>query len=337
MKKTLVALALCAAGTAQAQSSVTIYGVVDSGLVLENGGKNGSVAKISGGASAGSRIGFKGREDLGGGMGASFVLETGFNTDDGSLNAGGGIFGRQSYVGLDGGFGAVSVGRQYSLLYLAVNEVADPFKTGSAGRANNILQMAGTRINNAVRYTSPVFGGFNVNALYGAGEVAGREAAGRNLNGELAYANGPLAARLVYATFNDAPTLNSTPLSTTRSRALLGAYLIGALRLHAGYALNNSDGGLNSRDLLVGATYTLGSNRFATSIIYHNDRSTSDADVDQYALGVYHALSQRTELYGVIAYMRRKNVAAANTFFVGNASDTGTGNRGINLGVKHSF
>ncbi|WP_432239680.1 porin [Herbaspirillum robiniae] len=337
MKKVIFAAAMCAASTAYAQSSVTIYGVVDSAVVVENGGKNGSVTKISGGASSGSRIGFKGREDLGGGLSATFVLETGFNSDDGSLNAGGGIFGRQSYVGLDGSLGTISVGRQYTLIYFAVNEVVDPFKTGSAGRANNIMQMAGTRVNNAVRYSSPSYAGFNTNLLYAAGEVAGREAAGRHLEGELAYAKGPLAARFVYSTTNDSPATNNSPLTASRIKALLTSYQFQSLKLHAGYAYNNSDAGMSSNDIILGTTYVVGSNKFAASIIHHNDRTATNADVDQYAVGVYHALSARTELYGVIGYMSRKNAAAANAFFIGNSSDAGTGNRGINLGVKHSF
>lgn len=335
MKKIVIAMSLCAVRAAHAQ--VAIFGVVDSAVVMESGGKNGSVTKVSGGASAGSRLGFKGREDLGDGMSASFVLETGFNSDDGSLNAGGGIFGRQAFVALEGQFGGVSMGRQYTLIYFAVNEVVDPFKTGSAGRANNILQMAGTRLNNSIRYSSRTLNGFSTNFIYAAGEVAGREAAGRHLEGELAYAKGPLAVRAIYSTTNNSPAIAATALTASRIKLLLGAYQISALRLRAGYAHNSSTAGLSSADMIVGATYTVGANKFASSVIHHDDHTATNADVDQYAVGVYHAVSQRTELYGVIAHMKRKNAAAANTFFIGNSSDTGTGNRGVNLGIKHSF
>src|SRR5437868_4896157 len=107
MKKTAIAFALAAAfaGAAQAQSSVTVYGAVDLGLVLERG-PAGSVTKLSSGVEAGSRLGFKGTEDLGGGLSAKFVLEMGISVDNGGLNQGGAAFGRQSLVGLAGGFGS---------------------------------------------------------------------------------------------------------------------------------------------------------------------------------------------------------------------------------------
>lgn len=338
-KAIFTALALAAAaGHVQAQSAVTMYGVLDSGLVMEGGGKNGNVTRLSGGASAGSRLGFRGKEDLGGGMAALFVLESGINVDDGTLNAGGGIFGRQAYVGLSGGYGTVTMGRQYSLIYLAVNEVADPFKTGSSGRANNVLQMAGTRINNAVRYTSPSYNGFSTNLQYAAGEVAGRSAAGRHLDAELAYAGGALAGRVVYSTFNDAPVSALAPLNATRTVTAMGSYLIAkTVKLHAGYAVNKNDVAMDSRDAIAGVTYLAGLNRFVASVIQHNDRTAVNADVDQYAVGAYHALSLRTELYFIYSRMRRENAAAANAFFVGNASDAGSGDRGVNIGIKHSF
>ena len=338
MNKSLIAVLLSAcASTAAAQSALNMYGVLDSGLVLEGGGKNGSVTKVSGGAAAGSRLGFRGSEDLGGGLAANFVLEAGINVDDGTLNAGGGLFGRQAFVGLSGPIGALTMGRQYSLIYLAVNEVADPFRTGSAGRANNVLQMAGTRINNAVRYTSPALNGFNVNLQYAAGEVAGREQAGRHLDAELAYLRGPLAGRLIYSTYNDAPASAAAALNSTRTSSAMASYQFGAVKLHAGYAANKNDINMDSRDAIAGLTYINGANRYTSSVIHHNDRTRVNADVDQYAVGAYHALSKRTELYLIFATMRRKNAAAEAAFFVGNASDAGSGNRGTNIGLKHSF
>jgi len=339
MKKTMMALLLMAAGgVVHAQASVTVYGVLDSGLVLEGGGKNGNVTKVSGGAAAGSRLGFRGKEDLGGGMSASFVLESGINVDDGSLNAGGGLFGRQAFIGLHGGYGSVTMGRQYSLIYQAVNEVADPFKTGSSGRANNVLQMAGTRINNSVRYTSPSFNGFNVNVQTAMGEVSGRAAAGRRFDAELAYAGGPWAGRMVYSTYNDAPASNFTALNRTRIGTAMGSYLFATrLKLHGGVAVNKDNVNLDSRDAIVGLTYFCGTNRLVGSVIEHDDRTAVNADVTQYAVGAYHGLSPRTELYFIFSKMRRENAAAEASFFVGNASDAGSGNRGVNIGIKHAF
>ncbi|MDO9203061.1 MAG: porin, partial [Hydrogenophaga sp.] len=112
MKKSLIALAvLAASGAAMAQSSVTLYGIAD---VVIHKDKGASAALASGGVS-GSRLGFKGTEDLGGGLKANFVLEQGLQLDTGAIGDGtaktaGQAFSRQSYVGLSGGFGEVKLG-----------------------------------------------------------------------------------------------------------------------------------------------------------------------------------------------------------------------------------
>ena len=112
MKHTLVAAAILAsffAGNASAQSSVTVYGLLDAGLTSEHGGADGSVTKLATGVHSGSRIGFKGTEDLGNNLKANFVLENGLDVDTGA-NRQGALFGRKAYVGLSGGFGAVNSG-----------------------------------------------------------------------------------------------------------------------------------------------------------------------------------------------------------------------------------
>ena len=142
MKKSLLALAVLGAfaGAASAQSSITIYGIADAGIVAESGNPAGSVTKLTSGVSAGSRLGFRGTEDLGGGLAAIFALETGILLDTGGnaqgqvfANQNGLVFGRQDYVGLTGGFGAVTAGRQYNPYFITVNTV-DPFGTGYADR-----------------------------------------------------------------------------------------------------------------------------------------------------------------------------------------------------------
>ena len=112
MKKSILALAVLGAvsGAASAQSSVTVYGLVDVALVRESGAATGASTKITSGVGAGSRLGFKGSEDLGGGLSALFLLENGFQADTGAMGQGGLLFGRQAYVGLQGGFGTVTIG-----------------------------------------------------------------------------------------------------------------------------------------------------------------------------------------------------------------------------------
>jgi predicted porin len=113
MKKALLALAVLAAfaGTASAQTNVTMYGVLDMALQHENDGVNSTTA-LDSGIQSGSRLGFKGTEDLGGGLKANFDLEAGVNADTGTSSQGGILFGRQAWVGLSGGFGSLRLGRQ---------------------------------------------------------------------------------------------------------------------------------------------------------------------------------------------------------------------------------
>lgn len=126
MKKSLLALAVLGAfaGAASAQTNVTIYGVVDAGITHENGAA-GSVTKLATGVQSGNRLGFKGTEDLGGGLKANFQIENGFNLDTGTQRQGA-LFGRQAYVGLSGNFGAINLGRQYNPVFNALDSI-DPW------------------------------------------------------------------------------------------------------------------------------------------------------------------------------------------------------------------
>src|ERR1700712_2054436 len=179
MKKSLLAIAVLTAvtGAAYAQSSVTLYGKVDLGLVLDSGASAGKSVRISSGVTGGSRIGFKGVEDLGGGMKAAFQLETGYCADSaaGAPNFCTGsnqFMGRQAHGDLTGAFGAISAGRQYSLGFNNLSRV-DPFTEGYAPDINNLVDGAGTRVNNALRYTTPVISGLSAAGQLSLGEQTG--------------------------------------------------------------------------------------------------------------------------------------------------------------------
>ena len=125
------------AGSA-ASSNVAVYGVLDAGIVAERGcAANCTSSKVSGGVASGSRLGLQGREALGNDVSAVFALEAGVQNDTGQSEDGR-LFGRQAYVGLDSRLGALTLGRQYNLQYLALTDVADPFKGGMAGSASNL-------------------------------------------------------------------------------------------------------------------------------------------------------------------------------------------------------
>lgn len=355
MNKTMLALLLGAwAGAAAAQSNVTVYGIVDMALVRESGGSV-ATTKLTSGVEAGSRLGFKGVEDLGGGLSAIFLLENGFQSDTGALGQGGLLFGRQAYVGLQSkSAGTLVMGRQYTPQYLAVAAV-DPFGSGTAGDTKNLMASTGnsaSRMDNAVKYISPSVNGFNGEVVYGAGEVAGDSTAGRQFGGALAYVNGPLTVRLAHHNRNnDTATLKNT--SAAKNTVLTALYDFGVLKAHFAYGV---DKGLNSalpRNLanpfgyavaptpstdsdvvLVGVTVPQGVATWIASYIRKNDKTRFNQDADQLAAGYRYYLSKRTDLYAVYAYIRNKNGAG---YTAGSAIEGGTGNRGLNLGIRHIF
>lgn len=325
----LTALASIAFAPAQAQGQVTVYGIVDVGLVRESDAPKGSVTNLSSGVASGSRLGFKGSENLGGGLKASFVLENGLNADTGAAGQGGLLFGRQSYVGLSGSFGALTLGRQYSPYYKALRDVGDAFgAVNLAGRAGNIMA-TNTRVDNAVEYITPSAAGLQADLAYVAGETAGGSAGNRALSGALAYARGPLRLQLAAHQLNNAGATDHT------SNTLLAAsYDAGALIVHAAVARNRGPAAADSRDLVMGVTMPLGADRLLVSRVRHADRTAAAQDATQWGLGYFHALSTRTDLYAAYASILNRRGAA---YKVGNATDKGSGSKAANLGLRHSF
>lgn len=184
------------AGVANAQSNVTIYGVIDEGLNYTNNVGGASNYELQSGYVQGSRFGFRGYEDLGDGMKAIFRLENGFNINNGKLGQGGRIFGRTAFVGLtDDKLGTISLGRQYDSI---VDFVAPLTANGNwagymfAHTFDNDNTDNSFRVNNSVKYQSPTIYGVQFGALYGASNLAGNFANNRVLSFGASYANGPL-------------------------------------------------------------------------------------------------------------------------------------------------
>jgi len=278
MKKSLLALAVLGAfaGAAQAQSSVTIYGIVDTGITYTS--KVGSVAGtpaatatgsrfgLNSGILQGSRIGFKGVEDLGGGLSAVFNLEAGFQNDTGAMQGAdastpSSLFRRKSVVGLQGGFGAVLAGRQTDILDDiggSMTSVGD-FGGVVSNVGSGLSRLQGTRTNNSIRYNTNNLGGFTGSLIYGFGETAGSASAGQawGLGGK--YENGPLALAAAYyqakangaSTLNNAGAADTSITSTTLNSAyanpnvsgtvlktwtLAAAYQIGAAKIYGNWS-----------------------------------------------------------------------------------------------------
>ena len=333
MKKSLIALACASAfaGSANAQS-LTTYGIVDMGFVGENG--TASVQKLTSGVQSGTRLGFRGTEDLGNKMKALFVLETGIAADAGGFNQGAG-FARQSFVGLQSDAGTLTLGRQYTPFFLALNAVADPFASGLAGNAQNLIPSSGIRMNNAVKYASPTFSGVSGEVAYGFGEsTTGSDRTGKNVGGSIGFTDGTLNVRLAYHKANDATVATSNLNDTSTILAI--NYKFEVAKVFAAYSDNNVQisGRGKSRDLLIGVSVPFGNHTFIASYINKDGRSALNRDADQLGLGYTYTLSKRTNLYAAWASIDNKNGAP---YTVGNNSDLGTGDRAVNLGVRHTF
>ena len=194
--------ALLACSAAHAQSTVTLYGIIDEGLNFTNNAGHGSALKMSSGDVLGSRFGLKGSEDLGGGYSAIFRLENGFNASNGALGQGSRMFGRQAYVGLSSKeFGTLTLGRQY-------DPTADLFSgmTAAGAWAGNVASNPfdndnadwDFRVNNAVKYTTPVWYSFTGEAMYGFSNTAGGFAQNRVISAAGQYQAGGLTAVAAY-------------------------------------------------------------------------------------------------------------------------------------------
>ncbi|WP_118180005.1 porin [Paraburkholderia phosphatilytica] len=216
MKKTLIAAGILGAFavTAQAQSSVTLYGTLDAGLVYTNNQGGHSNWQQASGSVSNTYFGLKGNEDLGGGLHAIFTLESGFNMNDGQYSENGTLFNRQAYVGLQSEqYGTLTIGRQYDSMvdYLA------PLSEAGYGYGNNLAahpfdndNLDNTfSIKNAVKYTSANYAGFKFGGLYGFSNDAGQFSNNRAWSAGASYSNGPLNFAASYLQVNNAVGLTN--------------------------------------------------------------------------------------------------------------------------------
>lgn len=288
MKKSLIALAvLAASGAAMAQSSVTLYGIAD--VVIHK--DKGASAKMTSGGVSSSRLGFKGTEDLGGGLKANFVLEQGLQLDTGAIGDGtpataGQAFSRQSYVGLSGGFGEVKLGKMwtaYDDIAGATNPVFDSVlaPTGiwaSSGYAGNPA--------NGLYYATPDFGGIS-----GAVSTTLKEGTGNQSTAFHAkYEGGPVFAGFAYQ-------IDKVGAAETKFTRVNGSYDLGMAKLLAGYGLVKKTAGADVTDFTIGADVPLAAN-IVLSAGYASSKPDGGNRASSYGLGVAYVLSKRTTVYG---------------------------------------
>jgi predicted porin len=314
-----------AGAAAQAQNAVKLYGVMDLGIVSDrDSGK--SASKVESGNQTASRWGVTGTEDLGGGLQASFVLESQIDADTGTSSHPGRIFGSQSWVGLSGGFGSVKLGRMFTPYFGAI-AVNDPFDARGPGESTRLFQDGGVRMDNTVKYSlPPVFGGVYGDLAYAAGETAGNSSANRQVSMDAGYLAGPLNVQFAHHDSKDAQGK-----SLARSSLVGGNYDFGPVRGWLILARSRNDTGLDTRDNLVGVSAPFGRHAVSADYVRKDDRARANADAHQLALAYYYTLSKRSNLYLIAS--RLNNDGAANY----QASLPGGGRRLLAAGMRHQF
>jgi general bacterial porin, GBP family len=216
MKKTLIIAGVLGtfAASAQAQSSVTLYGTLDAGLVYTNNSGGHNNWQEGSGSVSDTYYGLKGTEDLGGGLHALFKLESGFNLNNGRFSESNTMFNRQAYVGLQSDqFGTVTLGRQYDSMV----DYLGPLAEAGSGYGNNLAAHPfdndnldnSFSIKNAVKYQSVNYAGFTFGGLYGFSNSAGQFSNNRAWSAGASYNNGPLNVGAAYMQNNNSRTANT--------------------------------------------------------------------------------------------------------------------------------
>ena len=373
-KSTEVTLALSAALVsfgAHAQSTagssnVTIYGVVDTYLQSVRG--DSTLHRVQSGGLNSSRFGLRGTEELGAGLRAFYTFEAGVNADDGTSGQGGVLFGRQAFVGLRSErLGQVSLGRQYSSVYVATGEFSAFGNTGAGPNTSVIGGFAGgyepvrgasgtgtppaagatgnggpARVNNSVRYESPSIAGFRAGVLYGAGEVADATNDQRLIDLFVRYTVGTvdvIASRVT----DKAAGAAGTDATTTTLATALG---VGRGRVYAGFA-NVDDGRAvneDGRGYWLGGDYRMGAHLVRAQYVVNDPRSGSDNRTQALGVGYQFDLSRRTALYGSLTrFANQANAGGGGLGRWHSAVATGLTSTSSNDiteiagGIRHSF
>lgn len=343
-KKNLIAVAALAtlAVSAQAQSSVTLYGNVDAGLAYiknKTDAGSSSTTSVESSVLTESFFGLKGQEDLGGGLKAIFKLEAPIAVDTGKADSE--LFSKNAYVGLAGDFGTVKLGRQESLFKLEGNAF-NPFgASGLLAPSNKIFLGLGTSVGaaalngswqNTVGYESANFGGLTLSAQHSAKEGAKGDAINYNGGATAVAANYTAGALGLSAVYGDVRTTQGSTADDIRQKAwLLGAsYDFGVVKAFAQYGQDDYDNKAGTVDgkakfFQLGAVVPV-----TQSGTVHASYGQTKDDGDkarQFSLAYHHALSKRTSVYAGATYIKDEELIAA----------VETKTTAVAVGLRHAF
>nr|WKF60352.1 Outer membrane porin protein 32 [Paraburkholderia busanensis] len=329
-------LLMCLAPAARAQSSITLYGIVDEFVQVVNTGSGYTGALGSSGQWA-SRIGLRGSEDIGGGNRINFDLQNGFNPNDGSMASPGSLFNRQAWVGVSGNWGEVRAGRQNSPIF---NDQGGLDAFGAATQASgfsNFMTFT-VRTSNTVSYTSPTLGGLQFSVYAGFGDAGGVRSAGSSYQADVTYTHGPVAAVLAAQAVKSA---DGTTTDRTEEAGL--SYQIGKTTLYLGWSGSKwNDIKLDANVYGASALYQFTpSSALALGYTYLHDETGQGANASQVAALYTYTLTKRTNLYSALSFLQNRGQASYRLAGSANAglplAYAGADARGVQFGIVHRF
>jgi len=350
LNRVALGLAGLMAASAWAQSSVALYGLVDTGLRIDRT-SSGTIHSLQSGMASGSRWGIRGTEDLGGGWKVKLVLEAGFAADSGVSLANGGpagtYFGRTSSLAVESsGYGQVGFGRQYTPIFNVAAGLIDPLGYGMVGNLVNSIGLQGgtpARASNAIMYSSPNFSGLQAEAMWALGEstAAGVPSrSGDQWGGSVTYKSGPWAVG--YARHDSRGTVDVSTQPRQRRQVAGFTYDMQVAKLHVSLASNKAANTIDRVGYSVGVSMPLTPvDRVVVQYQASNDRTAANADARALSLSYTHFLSKRTDLYASWARMDNRNSASFG-LTDGSVGSLGTIAAGSNpnalqFGIRHRF
>ncbi|NPT46421.1 porin [Paraburkholderia sp. 1N] len=343
MKKQLLALAtLCPlAGVVHAQSSVTLYGLIDEGFEAVSNvpvaGKTGGGTKYALDAINGlngTRWGLRGTEDLGGGLAAIFTLENGFDLNTGKLGQGGAEFGRQAFVGLSSSrFGTLTLGRQYDSVvdYLGNFEFGDS-NVGTAhsahpGDLDNFNNSR--RTNNAIKFRSIDYAGLTFGGVYSLGGVAGSFTTDQVYSLGAGYKQGPLAMGVAYLNVKNpaASLFGSNPSDTSTSNGLTGTPVFSGYATAQSYQVIGWGGSYALGPAAFGATYSnirfgdIGALERSTAVFNDAEASFQYHVTPAFLAGISYNYTRGSEVTGKVGGVNNNQFAIGANYTLSPRTD----------------
>lgn len=322
----LAALVALGATAAQAQSTVSIYGLIDLSLGQTQAPGGKATKNVNSGNMSTSFIGFKGSEDLGGGLSAVFAIESFMRNDTSAYGRfdGDTFWARNSYVGLTSGAGTVTLGRNTTALFvntLLFNSFGDSFGFSPAirqtftssgfprTRASDVQVSGDTGWSDSVKYSSPNFGGLSFTAHVAAGEANG----GRNLGLSALYFGGPFAAGFAWQKVEKGTGAFNPD---TTAWQLGGSFNFAPVKLYAQYGTTDNKTLDNTIKVIgLGADFSIGLGK----VMLQWNKLSPDVGADQKALslGYDYQMSKRTDLYAVYMNEKVSGLSGGNSYAVG--------------------